>query len=193
LGFSPVLAIVWRCNEDRVYLEYILDCIDKTCNASILGVLAMAMPPPTQQPPQPTVLITHRRLKARYFRENLGNNIGLDMVLIPDGSFLMGAPKDEEGSSDDERPQHPVTIQSFCLGKYPITQAQWWAVADLPKVNRELKPAPSRFKGDNLPVESISWYDAVEFCDRLTQHTGRKYRLPSEAEWEYACRSVTSS
>ncbi|MFM6342595.1 MAG: formylglycine-generating enzyme family protein, partial [Dolichospermum sp.] len=78
-------------------------------------------------------------------------------------------------------------------GKYPITQAQWQAVAALPQVNQELKPNPSRFKGANRPVEQVSWHDAVEFCARLSNYTKRPYRLPSEAEWEYACRAGTTT
>jgi formylglycine-generating enzyme required for sulfatase activity len=74
-----------------------------------------------------------------------------------------------------------------------VTQAQWKIVASLPQVNSDLKPAPSYFKGDNRPVESVSWYDAVEFCQRLSQHTHRTYRLPTEAEWEYACRAGTTT
>jgi formylglycine-generating enzyme required for sulfatase activity len=77
------------------------------------------------------------------------------------------------------------------MGKYPVTQAQWRAVAGLPKVKRDLKSDPSRFKGDRLPVENVSWYDAVEFCARLSKYSEREYRLPSEAEWEYACRAGT--
>ncbi|MBD3562581.1 formylglycine-generating enzyme family protein, partial [Planktothrix sp. FACHB-1355] len=73
------------------------------------------------------------------------------------------------------------------------TQVQWKAVASLPQVNRELNPDPSRFKGENLPVERVSWYDAVEFCDRLSQKAKREYRLPGEAEWEYACRAGTTT
>jgi formylglycine-generating enzyme required for sulfatase activity len=79
------------------------------------------------------------------------------------------------------------------MGRYPVTQAQWKAVAALPKINRELERDPSEFKGDNRPVENVSWYDAVEFCDRLSSHTKRQYRLPSEAEWEYACRAGTTT
>ena len=89
------------------------------------------------------------------------------------------------------------SIQSLCnrffLAKYPITQSQWRFIAQLPQVHRELDLDPSRFKGNDLPVESVSWYDAVEFCDRLSQYTGRPYTLPSEAEWEYACRAGTTS
>ncbi|MFM6071877.1 MAG: formylglycine-generating enzyme family protein, partial [Dolichospermum sp.] len=88
-------------------------------------------------------------------------------------------------------PQHEVTIKPFSMGKYPITQAQWQAVAALPQVNQELKPNPSRFKGAKRPVERVSWHDAVEFCARLSNHSQRPYRLPSEAEWEYACRAGT--
>jgi formylglycine-generating enzyme required for sulfatase activity len=78
------------------------------------------------------------------------------------------------------------------MGKYPITQSLWRFVASLPQVNRELNPNPSRFIGDNRPVERVSWYEAVEFCNRLSQYTHRTYRLPTEAEWEYACRAGTT-
>ena len=137
---------------------------------------------------------------AQYFREDLGNDIQLDMMLIPGGTFIMGSPEEEEDSNDSERPQHEVTIKPFWLGQYQVTQAQWKFVAKLPQVNKELNPDPSRFKGDgstsltnNRPVEQVSWYDAVEFCDRLSNHTKRQYRLPSEAEWEYACRAGTKT
>jgi formylglycine-generating enzyme required for sulfatase activity len=79
------------------------------------------------------------------------------------------------------------------MAKYPITQAQWRQVAGLPPVERSLDPDPSNFKGDNRPVERVSWEEAVEFCDRLSRLTGREYRLPSEAEWEYACRAGTTT
>jgi formylglycine-generating enzyme required for sulfatase activity len=115
------------------------------------------------------------------------------MVLIPGGSFLMGSPEDELERSDNESPQHSVTIQPFCMGKYPVTQAQWRAVAALPQVNRELDPEPRISKGENRPVGPVHLYEAVEFCDRLSQKTGRQYRLPSEAEWEYACRAGTTT
>jgi formylglycine-generating enzyme required for sulfatase activity len=127
------------------------------------------------------------------FVEDLGNGIQLEMVMIPSGSFIMGSPETEEGSNDDERPQHQVTIKAFCLGKYQVTQAQWRFVAQLPQVNRELEQDPSHFKSDNRPVEQVSWEDAVEFCDRLSNHTKEQYRLPSEAEWEYACRAGTTT
>ncbi|MBW4585231.1 formylglycine-generating enzyme family protein [Aetokthonos hydrillicola Thurmond2011] len=139
------------------------------------------------------IVINRSQQTAQYFVEDLGNKVELNMLLIKGGSFMMGAPEDEEGSLDSERPQHEVTIPTFFMGQYPITQAQWKAVALLPQVNRELKPDPSHFKGDNRPVERVSWFDAVEFCDRITLHTGRKYRLPSEAQWEYACRAGTTT
>jgi formylglycine-generating enzyme required for sulfatase activity len=125
--------------------------------------------------------------------EDLANDTQLEMMLIPGGTFIMGSPKEEENSMDSERPQHEVTIEPFFMGKYQVTQAQWRFVAQLPQVNRELEQDPSHFKGDNRPVEQVSWYDAVEFCDRLSQYTGRTYRLPSEAEWEYACRAGTTT
>jgi len=131
--------------------------------------------------------------QAEYFIENLGEGVVLEMVSIPDGKFQMGASKDEEASQEDERPQHIVSIQPFFIGRYPITQAQWRVIATLPKIKHHLNPDPSCFKGDNLPVERVSWHDAYEFCERLSTETGRKYRLPSEAEWEYACRANTTT
>ncbi len=127
--------------------------------------------------------------QAQYFTEDLGNDITLDLVAIRGGKFIMGALETEKYSKDQERPQHEVTIQPFFMGKFPVTQAQWRALARLPKVERELENEPSHFQGDNRPVEQISWYDTVELCKRLSRETGREYRLPSEAEWEYAIRA----
>jgi formylglycine-generating enzyme required for sulfatase activity len=115
------------------------------------------------------------------------------MISIPGGSFVMGAPSSEQESTSDERPQHVVTVKPFLMGKYPVTQKQWRVVATFGQVIRELDPDPSEFKGDNLPVECISWDDANEFCARLTRKTKRDYRLPSEAEWEYAYRAGTTT
>ncbi len=124
--------------------------------------------------------------------EELGNGISLELVKIPGGEFWMGSPEGEEGSYSFERPQHQVKISPFLMGKYQVTQAQWLAIADLPKVKRELDLEPSYYQGDNRPVEKVSWEEAVEFCKRLARKTGKEYRLPSEAEWEYACRAGTT-
>ncbi|OLP15443.1 hypothetical protein BST81_26285 [Leptolyngbya sp. 'hensonii'] len=130
---------------------------------------------------------------ARYYPEDLGQGVVLDMVLIPGGSFLMGSPEDEPERNQAEGPQHPVTVPTFFMGRTPVTQAQWKVVAALRPAKRDLDPDPSEFKGNEHPVEQVSWHDAVEFCDRLAQHTQRPYRLPSEAEWEYACRAGTTT
>jgi formylglycine-generating enzyme required for sulfatase activity len=141
--------------------------------------------------------------QAAGFIQDLANDTQLEMVSIPGGTFVMGSPPEEPEElehQEDESPQHSVTVQPFFMGKYQVTQAQWRFVAHLPQVNKELNPDPSNFKGDgstsltnNRPVERVSWKDAVEFCDRLSQYTGRTYRLPSEAEWEYACRAGTTT
>jgi formylglycine-generating enzyme required for sulfatase activity len=134
-----------------------------------------------------------RRNSAQFFSEDLGNGINLEMVSIPGGSFIMGSPDSEQGRRDWESPQHSATIQSFYMGKFTITQAQWRQVAALPQIKTFLNSGPSGFKGNNLPVEQVSWNEAVEFCARLSQKTGKDYRLPSEAEWEYACRAETTT
>ncbi len=122
--------------------------------------------------------------QARQVAIDLGKGVKLEMVHIPAGTFLMGATPNEAGASSDEYPQHQVTLKSFCMGKYPVTQAQWQALMD---------NNPSRFKGENRPVENVSWQDAKAFCDRLSQRTSQTFRLPSEAEWEYACRAGTTT
>lgn len=127
------------------------------------------------------------------FSEDLSKGVTLEMVAIPGGTFLMGSPETESERSDDEGPQHLVTVKPFSMGKYPVTQAQWQAVAALPQVARPLDPDSSSFKGASRPVDEVCWYDAVEFCARLSRFTRRDYRLPSEAEWEYACRAGTTS
>jgi formylglycine-generating enzyme required for sulfatase activity len=137
-----------------------------------------------------TLKIVRQRKKAKGFREFI-NGVPLDMILIPSGSFIMGASNQEELSNNTERPIHQVKVSQFFLGRYPITQAQWRAVASLPQEGKRLELNPSCFKGDKRPVEKVSWYDAVEFCARLSRHTNKNYRLPSEAEWEYACRAGT--
>ncbi len=124
---------------------------------------------------------------ASYYRETL-NGVALDLVQIRGGSFDMGS-----NERDSEKPIHRVTVPDFFMGIYPVTQAQWRAVAKLKQQQRKLDPDPSHFKGDDRPVEQVSWDEAVEFCDRLTAHTGNLYRLPSEAEWEYACRAGTTT
>jgi len=125
--------------------------------------------------------------------EVLGDSVELELVDVPGGVFVMGAAQTEEGWQPNQSPQHEVTIAPFRMSRTPITQLQWEEIAALPKINRRLSPSPACFAGINRPVEQISWLDAVEFCDRLSVLTGRLYRLPSEAEWEYACRAGTQT
>ena len=240
-------------------------------------------------------VIRRRQAEAWGYVESLGedtdtdDDLSLEMVAIPGGTFMMGAPEEESGSGDAERPQHEVTLQPFYMSRHPITQAQWreiatkasrkaiqtfeeaveavdlavrsirseglrevernvlegawnrktyqtiaseagysasylsrdvgpalWSVLSnalgisVKKTNfrtaikqwdnqsdsgskRNLDPAPSSFEGDHLPVENVSWEDAQEFCRRLSAKTGKNYRLPTEAEWEYACRADTTT
>ena len=118
--------------------------------------------------------------------ETYTNSIGMEFVQIPAGEFMMGSSSDEEGRNDNEGPVHKVTFEKpYYLEKYEVTQGQWNAV---------MGSNPSCFKGDDLPVENVSWNDAQEFIKKLNEMEGTEiYRLPSEAEWEYACRAGTTS
>ena len=138
-------------------------------------------------------IIAQPTKSVQSFDEKLNDELDLKMIIIPGGSFTMGSPEDELRSYNDEKPQHLVTVPSFAIGQFTITQAQWRAVAQLPKVKLKLNPEPSFHDGDDRPVERINWFEAVEFCDRLTKYTRKPYRLPSEAEWEYACRAGTTT
>jgi formylglycine-generating enzyme required for sulfatase activity len=126
---------------------------------------AASVPPPVVSAP------------AASFTEGL-KGAKLEMVYLPGGAFQMGS-----NESSDEEPIHRVTLSPFCIGKYPVTQAQWQAV---------MRNNPSNFKGADLPVESVSWVDATAFCAKLSRQSGKNYRLPTEAEWEYACRADSS-
>ena len=134
-----------------------------------------------------------RPLQVEGYREDLGGGVALTMVKIPAGNFMMGSAKDEPNRFEREGPQHEVTLGGYFMAQAPITQAQWRAVAGWQKLERDLNPDPSQFKGANRPVEQVSWFDALEFCRRLSQRTGQRYGLPSEAQWEYACRAGSTT
>jgi formylglycine-generating enzyme required for sulfatase activity len=108
-----------------------------------------------------------------------------EMVFVQGGTFWMGCTQEQQGSCiADETPVHSVTVSSFSIGKYEVTQAQWKFI---------MGDNPSYDEGDNLPVEQVSWHDAQKFIGRLNAATGKQYRLPTEAEWEYAARGGAGS
>lgn len=122
----------------------------------------------------------------------------LNMVLVLGGTFQMGSPETELDRSESESPQHQVTLPSFFMSEFLIAQVHWWAVADtMPQVDIPLEKFPSlKLKGEDPtthPVTDVNWFEAVEFCKRLSKHSGRTYRLPTEAEWEYACRAGSTT
>lgn len=125
---------------------------------------------------------------AEYFSEDLDGGIDLRMTKIVGGKFKMGS-----NAAAEEKPIHEVELQDFLISTTEITQEQWQIVADSPKIKIALPKNPSYFKGAKLPVESITWEEAVEFCERLSRLTKREYRLPTESEWEYAARGGTTS
>jgi formylglycine-generating enzyme required for sulfatase activity len=123
--------------------------------------------------------ISRKPGQVEYVSEVLGHGITLDLVKIPGGTFQMGS-----NEYKDEQPIHSVTVAPFWLGKFPVTQEQYEAV---------MGTNPSNFKGAKRPVETVSWNDAVAFCQCLGEKLGNQYRLPNEAEWEYACRVGTKT
>ena len=171
-------------------------------------------------PPAPRLQVLRWQSRTQVFRERL-DGLELAMVRIPAGVFLMGSPPEEPDRQESEGPQHRVELEEFLMGQTPITQAQWrqvagWSERPGESWGRELDPEPSFFQprsnpkatsygegifsplegesnSDQRPVDNVSWLDAIEFCNRLSQRTGRHrhYTLPSEAQWEYACRAGT--
>ncbi len=169
--------------------------------------MASASAPQQTVPAEPWRILRWRSRHLAH-REQLAEGVALTMLRMPAGSFLMGAPESEAHSSDNEWPVHPVTLAEFLLGQTPISQAQWRAVAHWQRPELDgaeewpetLDPDPvgkledaERFLGDQRPVVTVSWRDAMAFCQRLRLRTGKNYTLPSEAQWEYACRAGTST
>ncbi len=138
---------------------------------------------------KPKSSVSHQNQKRETFPTTVGqvliNSIGMKLTYIPAGEFMMGSPSNEANRMSDET-QHRVRIsQPFLMQTTEVTQSQWQSV---------MGNNPSVFKGDsNLPVEKVSWSDAVAFCEKLSQRDGRTYRLPTEAQWEYACRAGTTT
>jgi formylglycine-generating enzyme required for sulfatase activity len=166
--------------------------LSKWLTGLLAGVLVIALAiylavyPAKNSAPMPSFTIGSAASAGTSFTENL-NGVRLEMVGVAGGEFQMGSPDNEVGRAPDswvEGPQHRVTVQAFSIGKYEITQAQWRAVMD--------GKNPSKFMGDDQPIESVSWEDAKVFCQKLAQKTDKRYGLPSEAEWEYACRARTT-
>ncbi|MHC4697441.1 MAG: bifunctional serine/threonine-protein kinase/formylglycine-generating enzyme family protein [Planctomycetota bacterium] len=125
-----------------------------------------------------------QQLRREILSYRMTNSIGMELVFIPPGEFLMGSPSNEHGRDEDERQRRVKLGKGFYMGATEVTQAQWRAV---------MGDDPSKWKGDDLPVEQVSWEDVQEFCRRLSTKEGREYRLPTEAEWEYACRAGTTT
>ena len=150
-------------------------------------------PPPHKEPK--TVEPLSQGKMPKVLDKLIEPNTNMELMYIPQGTFLRGAPPKEESCNDDEHPQYRVTVASFWMGKYPVTQAQWQKV---------MGKNPSHFKGEHRPVECVSWDDAQKFCEQLNllvknsrsfEYSGRLaiFRLPSETEWEYACRAATTT
>ncbi len=115
------------------------------------------------------------------------NAVHIEMIEVEGGSFIRGCADTiglGNGCDKDERTPHKVTLSSYSIGKYQVTQAQWQAV---------MGDNPAQFKGENLPVESVTWFEVQEFIQKLNAQTGRNYRLPTEAEWEFAARGGVKS
>ncbi len=170
---SPIPPQRW--SRRKVLITFGLFTVG-TVASNIFAQLFRQNPTPPSPSPRPL---------APPFTENLPNGVTLEMVGLPAGQFLMGSPDSDPDARDNEKPQHQVKVNSFAIGKYPVTQAQYQAV---------MGTNPSRFQNNpQNPVEKISWNDAQAFCRKLSQITGKTYRLPTEAEWEYACRAGTTT
>ena len=138
--------------------------------------------------------VARRMLPGQAYAEDLGNGVELELVWIPLGEFMMGSHNSEANRRSDEGPRHRVKLtQGYWMGKHEVTQAQWQAImGSNPSYFKDGKngaPSDSR----NHPVETVSWNDCQEFITKLSRKTGAKFRLPTEAEWEYACRAGTET
>jgi formylglycine-generating enzyme required for sulfatase activity len=179
--FKPIIeGCLQKDRKQRWTAQQVLNALQP------VGWTSPPSPPPpapaaVKKPVSPTPLIA----SPTPFTEKLPNGVTLEMVSLPAGQFLMGSADSDFNARDNEKPQHQVQVNSFAIGKYPVTQAQYQAV---------MGTNPSYFKNNpQNPVERVSWNDAQAFCQKLSQITGKTYRLPTEAEWEYACRAGTTT
>lgn len=180
--FEPIiLSCLQKDRQKRWTAQQVLEAVTPKTTPSIFS---------TPRTPSSTPQI-------RSFTETLPGGIKLEMVGIPAGEFLMGSPDSDPSAHENEKPQHRVKVGAFAIGKYPITQEQYEAVmGNNPSSFKHYKQ--QWFQKEILttgrhPVERVSWYNAQEFCKKLSKTIGKIYRLPTEAEWEYACRAGTTT
>ena len=189
----------WGRANISIEITWMLLTYGNTLTAQIEGldgIITLALPLPERPKTSAEIEKEERERQEKISREKRKRFVAeLEryMVEIPTGTFEMGQNDEEQrllkqwGWWNDyfynECPRHAVKLSEFAMSRYPVTQAQWEAV---------IRTNPSNFKGMHLPVEQVSWNDAQEFCQRISQETGKMYRLPTEAEWEYACRAGSS-
>lgn len=167
----------------RLTAEFESELRNAGASPELLKAIRENSPTPTPPAPKPNITPTPKPVEPdrvvlpNSYIENL-NGVSLELIQVPAGKFTMGSDQNA-----DEKPPHQVSVPGFYMGKYEVTQKQWKAV---------MGNNPSHFTGDDLPVETVSWDDAQAFCKKLQEMTGKAYRLPSEAEWEYACRAGTT-
>ncbi|WP_072927861.1 SUMF1/EgtB/PvdO family nonheme iron enzyme [Microcystis aeruginosa] len=184
--FKPIIeGCLQKDRKQRWTAQQVLNALQS------VGWNSPPSPPPApaavKKPVSPIPLIA----SPTPFTEKISNVVTLEMVSLPAGEFLMGSADSDPNAESYEKRQHQVKVNSFAIGKYPVTQAQYQAV---------MGTNPSHFKNNSWlknnqqnPVENVSWNDAKAFCQKLSQITGKTYRLPTEAEWEYACRAGTTT
>ncbi|MCA2668449.1 MAG: SUMF1/EgtB/PvdO family nonheme iron enzyme [Microcystis sp. M114S2] len=180
---SPIPPQRW--SRRKVLITFGLFTVG-TVASNIFAQLFRQNPTPSPSPrPSSSPSPPSPRPLAPPFTENLPNGLTLEMVGLPAGQFLMGSLSGDPNAQSHEKPQHQVKVNSFAIGKYPVTQAQYQAVMGTNRSHFSNNP--------QNPVEKVSWDDAQAFCQKLSQITGKTYRLPTEAEWEYACRAGTTT
>jgi formylglycine-generating enzyme required for sulfatase activity len=190
-GGDTQVSLTWNdLDEKRVEEEYCEGCKTKELRESVGGLVERLIKvgnaadvgglPKTKTAQQQPAALRQKQESEGVWTES---DTGMKFRRIPGGSFRMGSPSSEEGRRSDETP-HIVSVGEFWLGETEVTQAQWEKI---------MGSNPSSFRGSDLPVEQVSWNDVQEFIRKLNRRTGKRFRLPTEAEWEYAARAGTQT